>query len=204
MQTFLPYASFTKSAKVLDGRRLNKQCLEASQLLLLAEKLDLGQEVRNNYVKHPAFLMWRGFELCLWRYANAMFCEYVHRHRGVQHARHHLLFNMLYYQPTLAVPKPPWLGDNVVHGNHRARLLMKGAVDVLVRRVKLATTLGTEITLDRGLKYARNYSLANFATIDEQLDKADIPRFANHYSQFGWSEAMTDKNYWPCTHHHSC
>ena len=32
MQTFMPYASFTQTAKVLDYRRLNKQKLEAFQI----------------------------------------------------------------------------------------------------------------------------------------------------------------------------
>lgn len=202
MQTFLPYASFTKSAKSLDGRRLNKQCLEAMQLLKLAEKLDAGEAVisNNNYTKHPAFLMWRGFELSLWHYANAVFDEFARRHKGTQHAWHRLLFDLCYYQPTLDAPKPAWLGDNTVHSNHRARLLMKGELDVLVGRIKQAEKQGVEIVLNRRLKYVRSYTLESLIAVNKQLDEADIPRTPNFYKRFGWSEKMTDKNYWPCTH----
>ena len=199
MQTFLPYANYRESAKVLDNRRLNKQCLEASQMLVLAERLDSAEEVKNNYVHHPAFLMWRGFELSLTRYAFAMFDEFARRHDGRQHASHQLLFDLCYYQPKLDAPKPSWVGDNKLHANHRARLLMKGELDSLVARVKAAQKQGIEITLDRGLKYARNYTLESVVAILKQLDAAGIEGSPNHYKRFGWSEKMTDKNYWPCT-----
>lgn len=199
MQTFLPYSSYIKSARVLDGRRLNKQCLEASQLLVLCDKVDSGVDVsKNNYAKHPAFLMWRGFELSLWRYAEAMFNEFRRRHKGIQHARHGLLYELCYYQPKLNAPKPGWVGDNTLHANHRARLLMKGELDVLAYRVKQATRLGVEIILDRRIKYVRNYTLESLIAVNKQLDEAGIEGPSNHYKRFGWSEAMTDKNYWPC------
>lgn len=47
MQTFLPYPNFTASAATLDDRRLNKQVVEAWQILT-------GRVPNRN---HPACLM---------------------------------------------------------------------------------------------------------------------------------------------------
>ena len=43
MQTFLPVPSFTETAQVLDKQRLNKQALEAWQIMMTNLKLDPGQ-----------------------------------------------------------------------------------------------------------------------------------------------------------------
>lgn len=52
MQTFLPYASFVESARVLDAKRLGKQRVETFQLLR-ASTIP-GHGFRN----HPAARMW--------------------------------------------------------------------------------------------------------------------------------------------------
>ena len=52
MQTFLPYRSFSFSAGILDSRRLNKQIVEAYQIIT-------GRVPNKN---HPACLMWKGHE----------------------------------------------------------------------------------------------------------------------------------------------
>jgi hypothetical protein len=71
MQTFLPYKDFTKTAKALDSKRLNKQILECYQILNVLSNDDPRAGWRN----HPAVKMWRGHEKALWGYAMAMLFE---------------------------------------------------------------------------------------------------------------------------------
>jgi hypothetical protein len=52
MQTFVPYADFQKSAKVLDYRRLGKQRVETLQLVRCNLEVSLG------WKNHPAAKMW--------------------------------------------------------------------------------------------------------------------------------------------------
>jgi hypothetical protein len=71
MQTFLPYKDFTKTAKALDSKRLNKQILECYQILNVLSNDDPRAGWRN----HPAVKMWRGHEKALWGYAMTMLFE---------------------------------------------------------------------------------------------------------------------------------
>jgi hypothetical protein len=68
MQTFLPYKDFTKSANVLDSKRLNKQILEGYQILKVLNSDDPRAAWRN----HPAVKMWRGSETHLYDYVLSM------------------------------------------------------------------------------------------------------------------------------------
>jgi hypothetical protein len=68
MQTFLPYKDFTKSAKALDSKRLNKQILEGYQILKVLGNPDPRAAWRN----HPAVKMWRGSEHTLLEYVLTM------------------------------------------------------------------------------------------------------------------------------------
>jgi hypothetical protein len=68
MQTFLPYKDFTKSANVLDSKRLNKQILEGYQILKVLNSDDPRAAWRN----HPAVKMWRGSETHLYNYVLSM------------------------------------------------------------------------------------------------------------------------------------
>ena len=71
MQTFLPYKSYSKSAKALDNKRLNKQILEGYQILKVLSNNDPKAAWRN----HPAVKMWRGHENSLWDYVMSMVTE---------------------------------------------------------------------------------------------------------------------------------
>lgn len=63
MQTFLPYADFERTARVLDPKRLGKQRVECIQVLR-------GLTVEGyGWRHHPAVRMWRGHEEALGRYA---------------------------------------------------------------------------------------------------------------------------------------
>jgi hypothetical protein len=71
MQTFLPSKDFNESAKMLDSKRLNKQILEAYQILRVLSGVNEG----NGWVNHPAVKMWRGSDNILFTYATAMIRE---------------------------------------------------------------------------------------------------------------------------------
>lgn len=74
MQTFLPYPSFTASAKALDNRRLGKQRVECLQILKALTDPDYG------WKNHPAVKMWKGCEGSLVLYAQIVCMEW--RRRG--------------------------------------------------------------------------------------------------------------------------
>lgn len=74
MQTFLPYADFTKSAVCLDMRRLSKQRVEAKQIWLALNDPTYGWQ------NHPAVKMWRGHKDALAHYGVAICTEW--RKRG--------------------------------------------------------------------------------------------------------------------------
>ncbi len=62
MQTFLPYADFGSSARVLDPKRLGKQRVEAIQVLRALTVPGYG------WRHHPAAAMWAGYEEALVTY----------------------------------------------------------------------------------------------------------------------------------------
>ena len=83
MQTFLtePSLDFSVTAKVLDNKRLNKQSLEAWQIMLTNLNLDPAGNFRQSkgWVNHPAVKMWKGHEVILFDYISAMTNEWVSR-----------------------------------------------------------------------------------------------------------------------------
>lgn len=130
MQTFLPYADFEKTARVLDMQRLGKQRVEAKQILKalhFKEKLadgwtppispKTGKPKRVGWVNHPATLMWETYELALCQYMNVMIEEWVNR--GYNN-------NMpLICLDGLHVERPHWLDCPELHASHRSNLLKK-------------------------------------------------------------------------------
>jgi hypothetical protein len=82
MQTFVPVTdSFESIAKVLDRQRLNKQALEGWQILMTLLELDPRGNHRapKGWVNHPAVKMWRGHEMALYVYIQAMVNEWKRR-----------------------------------------------------------------------------------------------------------------------------
>jgi hypothetical protein len=110
MQTFLPYPDFTESARVLDNRRLGRQRVEAYQILRVLAGLTKG------WTRHPAVLMWEGYDIALSAYMNAMIDEW--ERRGYRN-------NMLRVAIPGTFQRPPWLGDKTVHAAYRSNLLRK-------------------------------------------------------------------------------
>lgn len=128
MQTFLPYADFAATAGVLDRRRLGKQRVETIQVLRALTVPGYG------WRRHPAALMWTGYEEALVRYGLQMcdrWCGLGHADTcagtlaadlagatGVREPRD---------QAALAAAGdlPPWLGDPAFHRSHRSALVRK-------------------------------------------------------------------------------
>ncbi|MGA1048444.1 MAG: pyrimidine dimer DNA glycosylase/endonuclease V, partial [Minisyncoccia bacterium] len=75
MQTFLPSSVISECAEMLDSKRLNKQILEAYQIL----KVLSGASPSGAWRNHPAALMWKGHEYALFSYANIMITEAANR-----------------------------------------------------------------------------------------------------------------------------
>lgn len=112
MITFLPYADFKRSAKVLDRLRLGKQRLETLWLLQW-----LGDVAYRNY---PLVRMWRSHTNLLVEYGKAMCLEWMDR--GYDD---NLYDEILAFQVRKTEVNPSWLGDERLHSSHRGRLLAK-------------------------------------------------------------------------------
>ena len=127
MQTFLPYADFERSARILDLKRLGKQRVECIQVLRGLIRSDYG------WRNHPAVLMWKGFEEALGRYAFTM-CEVWTekgfadtcaatigtdlREAGVRTVRTQAELDA-------AGALPSWLGAPEFHRSHQSSLVRK-------------------------------------------------------------------------------
>lgn len=135
VNTFLPYADFDESAKVLDYRRLGKQRVEALQIL----RANLGLTV--GWVNHPAAKMWKGHEITLAKYGIAMCMEW--RDRGFKDSCLEKFENVLkdiaanctkseesnYVWVTDRLEQiPSWLGNEYFHRSHKSNLLRKDPV----------------------------------------------------------------------------
>lgn len=83
MQTFLTSSSenFSETAKSLDRLRLNKQALEAWQIMMTNLAMDPDGNYRKpkGWYNHPAVKMWRGHEVTLYYYIKAMTEEWEYR-----------------------------------------------------------------------------------------------------------------------------
>jgi hypothetical protein len=131
MQTFLPFADFAASARVLDDRRLGKQRVEGFQIVRALTWPTYG------WKNHPAVRMWRGHLEALGSYVAAVCEEWVRRGYADTVAE-----KVTAELAAAGVRKPPraqaqlaaagllpaWLGDERVHRSHRAALLRKDPV----------------------------------------------------------------------------
>ena len=111
MQTFLPLPSFSASLACLDRLRLGKQRVEAYQILRILQ----GEQ--NGWSRHPAVLMWKGYEDALTCYYNEAL----------------LLWQARGYQNIKLAPidagdyavVPHWFGDADFHRSHQSNLVRK-------------------------------------------------------------------------------
>ena len=113
MQTFLPFSSFVKSARVLDYRRLGKQRVETKQLILALTQPHYG------WKNHPAAKMWAGYVPLLAEYGRVVCQEW--RDRGYNDT----LLDFFHDYTEKVREAPGWLGDEEFHASHRSNLLRK-------------------------------------------------------------------------------
>ena len=114
MQTFLPYASFVESMRVLDPSRLGNQVYREGMTL-----------IRGGWPHHPASKMWRGYEHALALYLMIGVNELFDRGRNYAARPWCVELNELLESYTDPVVFPPWLGDERIHASHRGVLLWK-------------------------------------------------------------------------------
>lgn len=122
MQTFLPYPSFTLCARALDSRRLCKQRVEGYQIARALLGLSKG------WRRHPATLMWDGYEAALLDYTYRCCAEW--KKRGFKDTITGKLEDLartydIRYSKAKEGRLPPWQGDERLHSSHRAALLHK-------------------------------------------------------------------------------
>jgi hypothetical protein len=124
MQTFLPVADFTDSARLLDSPRLGKQRVETLQILRAIELPDYG------WANHPAVLMWRGRTPALVAYGLAM--ARIWQERGFADTTARQIGE--FAPDVVGLPQeelaavgvlPSWLGDEELHRSHRSNLIAK-------------------------------------------------------------------------------
>jgi hypothetical protein len=140
MQTFITHVSsnpqevFAETAKALDDKRLNKQALEAWQILMTNLQLNPDGTRRNGHGwrNHPATLMWTGCEAALLEYIQGMVAEWHSRgHQSTiavkaQQTHAHALEKNL-VPPEVVYPQ--WLVEldrcQIVVDTHRKALAVK-------------------------------------------------------------------------------
>ena len=124
MQTFLPYASFTRSARVLDDQRLGKQRVEVLQVLRALHFPTYG------WRDHVVVRMWRGYVPALVLYGEEICREWGMRGWKDSCAVQITEFRAPDEPASRAELKdagalPPWLGCRPLHRSHQSMLIQK-------------------------------------------------------------------------------
>lgn len=119
MQTFLPYADFSQTARSLDYRRLGKQRVEAWQVLRALNGMTKG------WRNHPAVLMWNGYEKALCVYAIAICDEWIARGYNDTMRERFVQWSSQLDDNNEQLKMPPWLGDQEFHRSHQSNLVRK-------------------------------------------------------------------------------
>lgn len=115
----MPKLTFSASAYYLDNKRLNKQVAECGQIL---RQLDCWPN--GAWAKHPAVMMWIGYDEALWVYTRA--CELERLARGMKPHAEMAKFPEYDSLDLCAVTLPPWWGGKI-HASHKAVLDAKTA-----------------------------------------------------------------------------
>lgn len=117
MQTFLPYADFYESARVLDYRRLGKQRVETFQILNALNGASKG------WTTHPATRMWSGYEDALAMYGIVVCQEWIGR--GYKDTMLERFEAMIPRAARRHLVYPSWLGREDFHISHQSNLIRK-------------------------------------------------------------------------------
>jgi hypothetical protein len=127
MQTFLPYADFERTARVLDLKRLGKQRVECIQVVRGLTRSNYG------WRHHPAVRMWKGYEEALGRYGFTVCEVWLERGFGdtcaatigVDLREAGVVTVRSQAELDAADALPPWLGDPDFHRSHQSALVRK-------------------------------------------------------------------------------
>lgn len=114
MNTFVPELTFDECARALDNKRLNKQVSECGQILRVLDKWP-----NCAWSRHPAVLMWIGYDETLHAYMQA--CEKERLRRGMN--PHAEAANFPWWDDTFT-ELPPWWGGPI-HDSHKLVLKAK-------------------------------------------------------------------------------
>lgn len=106
----MPYPDFMESVVCLDRLRLNKQRVEAYELIQI-----LCENKESRWANHPACKMWKGYEEGLKLYFNCCLTEWMCR----GYANNYSMFALS------SITHPKWFGDQRFHSAHRIALLCK-------------------------------------------------------------------------------
>ena len=127
MQTFVPYAVFEDTARVLDPKRLGKQRVEVIQIVRALTVPGYA------WSSHPAVLMWKGYEEALGRYGLTM-CEVWSELGFADSCAATIVADLAaagvdgirgYDELRAADALPPWLFDDELQRTHRSALVRK-------------------------------------------------------------------------------
>lgn len=207
MQTFVPFPSLHASVAVLDAARLGKQRVEAFQLLVtLGDSWALSERrwriaqglmkdkplSRKGWSNHPAAKMWASNLTGLRAYYNQTIHEWELRGK-----------NNTMRRAEDADPRnlPDWFGREPIHSSHRSRLLFKGSIDLLAKRIRqIDGVRGAAGWLkSRGFPEMNALTIQDRERIHSLLDNMHVPRIEdpNWYDQFHWNEDDRQGYIWP-------
>lgn len=217
MNTFLPHHptlddntgqwSFSNTAEVLDKKHLNKQSLEASQILDIL----CGKYADGRYNHHPAVLQWKGHEWVLLDYLTDICLEC--RSRKMKNTIFDRVTGYNMFIPhNSSMELPEWMNRLDFFASHRSRLLFKGRCDSALQSLKETVQLPKDITLrfwlisgnstiDISNEYVKKkqMQIRDIEQIEDYLFKLRVNISPNFYSQYKWTEPDNIPYVWPVT-----
>ena len=178
MQVFLPLPDFKQSLQCLDVARLQKQRVEAYQILNVLRGANKG------WINHPVVKMWKDYDDALAIYYNTSLKVWRGANTMTEAKLHYRNQRM-----------PPWFGREDIHASHRSRLLFKGKLDLLADRIHLHPACKgrahNKWLKEAGLPNLASFRQEEYDEVNRFLDSQDIPPIDendNFYLQYGWTE----------------
>lgn len=195
MNVFLPYRSFEQSARCLDFKRLNKQIVEAYQILNSISK-GPGAKWRN----HPATRMFEQHVSALIDYG--FICCSVAEERTQKRCKLYKWFQDNLY--TFGkVEYPQWLEDDSIfskiQSGYRSNLLRKGRADAVCATIKSFLKIRSINTWlkNSGFPEKTMLKLPDIVKLEQFCTERSLEIHPNYYKSYGWSEPDSLPYVWP-------
>lgn len=189
MQVFLPYISFEDSVEILDKLRLNKQLIEAWQIL----QININKDFSAPWANHSVVKMWRGYSLALIHYIRCVLNECEKRginlkKRTYQDYREYLakLDPKNWAEDAI---RPPILKEESFYADMRKNLYRKGRADAICKTIKKHFKLQS---INKWL-ISQNYPEKNCLKIEHILElerEAQENRFDMSHSYYQYFEYL--------------